>query len=313
MVVITRGISGGFLLGGFKITGVVSGSGCHGIVFLCRDRNESLFAMKVERNRKDMRNDNLALSDIMAHPSIRLAEDLHIPRLRKAFRANSREILVMELLGPDLQTLWNVCGETFSCKTIIQIGLSLLTAYEQLHNAGWLHLTTKPENFCIGGTSATRHKVYLVDFGRAEKYALTDEDERPNHRPNRKTGYPCCLELYLSPNLENGDTPSRRDDLLALGLMLLRFSGTERPWAKMGFAGKAEWLTYLDMKEQPDAFESIITHCQQIGYDEEPNYEHLRDYLRRCAKANNIELDGKFDWDEYLEENRTGRVVLKDT
>ena len=77
----------------------------------------------------------------------------------------------------------------------MQIGLSLITAYEQIHRAGWLHLTTKPINFCIGGTLQTHHKVYAIDFGRAQKYIVKDECGRGRH-PSKHASSVAKYYLY---------------------------------------------------------------------------------------------------------------------
>ena len=148
--------------------------------------------MKIERKSHSMNTDNIALHEILDSPFNKGEDHLYIPRLEKSFREQGKEISVMELLGPDLRTLLQ-CIESFSTKTTMQIGLSLITAYEQIHRSGWLHLTTKPINFCIGGTPETCHKVYAIDFGRAQKYIVKDELGREAHRS--EANYWCCTIL----------------------------------------------------------------------------------------------------------------------
>ena len=59
--------------------------------------------------------------------------------------------------------------ENLSKKKTIQVSISILHALEEVHRAGWLHLNMKPINICVCGTEETRHKVFLVDFRRAER------------------------------------------------------------------------------------------------------------------------------------------------
>jgi hypothetical protein len=45
-----------------------------------------------------------------------------------------------------------------------------------------------------------------------------------------------------------------------------------------------------------------------LKYDEQPQYEELRQYLKTYAEQSGIELDGKYDWDNLLceEDGRIG-------
>jgi serine/threonine protein kinase len=212
--------------GGFRITGPISDCGSHGYVVSCTDQTKRLYAMKIARDYNEIATDVAAFSEIATHCSIKSLSsvDLRIPRLRSIFAQYGREVLVMESLGPDLAVLREAQkNRRFSLKTVLQIAVSLLTAYEQLHNTGWLHLTAKPRNFCIGGTAATKHKIYAVDFGRAQRYMEMDLQWGLNHRPFL-TGV--CESPQAEPfqsvwgEKENTNT-SRRDDMMSLSLALL--------------------------------------------------------------------------------------------
>src|SRR5436190_1627953 len=172
------------LVGRFKVVSMISDIGGNGLVVSCTDTaNNHQYAMKIERKSQSMDNDNIVLHNILNSPLNEREQNLYIPRLEASFREKGKEISVMELLGPDLLTLlYTSKSKTFSHKTTMQIGLSLITAYEQIHRSGWLHLTTKPVNFCIGGTRETRHKVYAIDFGRAQEYLVKHESGRNYHR-----------------------------------------------------------------------------------------------------------------------------------
>ena len=167
-----------------------------------------------------MRIDNIAFKEIMENPLNQQEQDLRIPHLKAAFQQEAREVSVMELLGPDLRILRRRLGhKPMSEKTIMQIGLSLLTAYEQIHRSGWLHLTTKPINFCIGGTAGTRHKIYAVDFGRAQSYLSTDENGTKVHRKQfaaANVGFLTNESSSIWSDLRL--TASRRDDIMSSGI-----------------------------------------------------------------------------------------------
>jgi serine/threonine protein kinase len=294
------------IVGGFTITKMVSETGAHGMVVACTDDTKARYAMKIELQPHEMDMDNLAMTEITNHPSNRLCKDLHVPRLYRGFKEAGKEIAVMDLLGPNLDELKCSVSGNPSRKTIIQVGISLLHSLEEIHRSGWLHLSTKPHNLCMGGTEATRHKMYIVDFGRAEKY-LTDEGL---HRPPKKesgrynVGYGLCSiwckEIF---------TASRRDDIMNLGFVLMSLDGRCKPWIRAGVSRK-QWLDGLSEPNGSQKLpgEKLVMEAYKLEYHEQPPYEELRQYLKTYAVQSGIVLDGKYDWDNLLceEDGRIG-------
>src|SRR5271154_702152 len=173
--------------------------------------------------------------DIISHTNITQANineiDLYLPRLHKAIQYQHSRISVMGPLGPNLKSIISIMnGKPFSLKTTLQIGISLISCYEQIHRAGYIHHSTKPVNFCIGGTLETRHKIYVVDFGRA--YPSLDENNK--HISQQHDGsHDCRVPFQFSSPSEVGC--SRRDEIASLGLMLLQLhSAIEMPWLHYG-------------------------------------------------------------------------------
>ena len=213
----------------------------------------------------------------------------------------------MELLGPDLFTLYSAVG-TFSLKTTMQIALSILTAYEQIHQTGWLHLSTKPLNFCVGGTPETRHKVYAVDFGRAESYFISGTTQ---HREKKKGVRTAGDYAFSSIWTDGGRTPGRRDELMSLSLMLMFLGGCKTPWNQIGDR-KSTWLQWLRDSETLTLYEEMVLQAWFLGYEEDVPYAKLKKLIRDHAQKYEIELDGKFDWDDLIHVNEDGRIVMKE-
>ena len=73
-------------------------------------------------------------------------------------------VLVMELLGPNIWSLFNKQGSNFSLKTLLMLAEQFLDRVEYLHKKNYIHKDLKPENFLMG-TGEKETMVYLADFG----------------------------------------------------------------------------------------------------------------------------------------------------
>ena len=92
-----------------------------------------------------------------------------IPHIRWYGQERDMNVLVMDLLGPSLEDLFNFCGRRFTMKTVLMLADQMISRIEWVHNKNFIHRDIKPDNFLMG---IGRHcnKVFLVDFGLAKKY-----------------------------------------------------------------------------------------------------------------------------------------------
>ena len=101
----------------------------------------------------------------------------------------------------------------------------MITRLEALHNKNLIHRDIKPENYVIGyGSNFT--VVHLIDFGLAKYY----KDSEGNHIPFIEKKGMIGTARYASTNAHLGYEQSRRDDLEALGYVLLYFAKGKLPW-----------------------------------------------------------------------------------
>eukprot|EP00427_Karlodinium_veneficum_P000847 CAMPEP_0169166988 /NCGR_PEP_ID=MMETSP1015-20121227/60231_1 /TAXON_ID=342587 /ORGANISM="Karlodinium micrum, Strain CCMP2283" /LENGTH=347 /DNA_ID=CAMNT_0009239667 /DNA_START=93 /DNA_END=1136 /DNA_ORIENTATION=- len=189
-------------------------------------------------------------------------------------------VLVMEFLGKSLEDRVQNCKGKFTVKTTVLVAEQILNRIEYLHSKGIVHRDIKPENF-MWGIKDKIHHLYLIDYGLSKKYY--DKQHVQMRQKLSLTG----TARYASINAHRGIEQSRRDDLEAIGHMLLYFLRAQLPWS--GLEAKSKQEKYRKIKEKkeeipiqelcagfPDAFEIYLNYCRNLGFKERPDYNFLR-------------------------------------
>lgn len=94
---------------------------------------------------------------------------LGIPYVHWFGQSNDYNAMVMELLGPSLEDLFNFCSRRLTLKTVLMLADQMIVNVEYVHGKNFIHRDIKPDNFVMG---IGRHcnRVYIIDFGLAKKY-----------------------------------------------------------------------------------------------------------------------------------------------
>jgi len=124
---------------------------------------------------------------------------LGIPHIRWYGQEKSFNVLVLDLLGPSMEDLFNFCSRRFSMKTVLMLADQMISRVEYVHDRNFIHRDIKPDNFLMG---IGRHcnKLFIIDFGLAKKY----RDSRKTHIPYREDKNLTGTARYASINAHIG-------------------------------------------------------------------------------------------------------------
>ncbi|CAF3331972.1 unnamed protein product [Rotaria socialis] len=226
-----------------------------------------------------------------------------IPHIQYYAQEKDYNVLIMDLLGPSLEDLFNFCSRRFTMKTVLMLADQMIGRIEFVHNKNFIHRNIKPDDFLMG---IGRHcnKVFLIDFGLAKKYRDNRTRQHIPYREDRNiTGEP----RFASINTHFGIEQSRRDDMESLGYVLMYFNRGSLPWQRLGAATKKQnYEKVLEKKMStpveilckgfPAEFAMYLNYCRGLRFEETPDYMYLRQLFRILFRTLNHQYDYTFDW-----------------
>jgi len=235
-----------------------------------------------------------------------------VPQVRWYGRQGPYNIMVMDLQGASLDDRFSACGRKFSLKTVLLLAEQMIERIEFVHSHGIVHRDIKPHNFLMGMGEA-QDRVLIMDFGLAKRYM--DRISGKHIACTEHRGVTGTVR-YASLNVHEGLEPSRRDDLEAIGFVLMHFLRGTLPWQGLKASSKrakhekikrCKQKTSIDelCKGYPDEFAQYLKHCRSLQYAERPDYEYLRKLMRDCMARERLKRDGVFDWTEGASEVST--------
>ena len=219
-----------------------------------------------------------------------------IPKIISYGKIIGFQVIIEELLGETIYLLWK--NKTFDIKNKINdlclIAIQCLDRLKFIHSKNTVHRDIKPLNFIFGKKDPKL--IYLIDFGIAKKYRSSRTGKHIKFKNIKKT---IGSIRYMSINGNNCCEQSRRDDLESLGYTLIYLIKKTLPWKYIELLNinkrdkyrKVRDLKISTLPEElcsglPKEFCDYIKYCRNLSFEQEPNYNYLKNLFLEIIKNN---------------------------
>ena len=210
-------------------------------------------------------------------------------------------ILVQTLLGPSLAALMDNYNIIFTIKDICMLSIQMIERLEYIHSKDYIHRDIKPHNFLMGLKDP--NILYIIDFGFSKKF----RSKKRNHIKFSITNNFIGTPRYCSINGLRGAEQSRRDDLESLFYVILYFFKGSLPWQNLRIKSRNErFFKINEMKKKadyknlcknlPKEFYDFGNYIKHLKFEEDPNYNYMKDLFYSILSKLKLENDGRFSW-----------------
>jgi len=211
-------------------------------------------------------------------------------------------VLVMDLLGPTLYSVWSQLGQRFSMKTLLMIVDQTLEVISHVHSRGYVHRDISPSNFMLG---PSKDRIYLIDFGQSKRpvIKLIPATRQRFSFARPIVGTPRFTSTFAHAGLE----PAYRDDMEALGYLWVYLASGRLPWqgitdctgpAKIERIGQMKMSTPLDQlcAGLPQEFAAYLAYVRSLRPHDMPDHNSARQMFQSLAEKLCPDEDSTFDW-----------------
>jgi len=179
-------------------------------------------------------------------------------------------------------------NDEISIHKLNRIFLQCILILESIHKLFVIHSDIKPQNFML-----KNGELFLIDFGLSTFYI----HENGEHIDERKSDTIIGTPKYISFNIHNGISPSRRDDLISIGYMYIFMFCRELPWESIPnneldeniyhelsinhYKNKKrleykswDYLKPISLKIN-QKIHDYLDYCYKLKYKDKPNYHAI--------------------------------------
>eukprot|EP00929_Paragymnodinium_shiwhaense_P079522 TRINITY_DN41413_c0_g1_i1.p1 TRINITY_DN41413_c0_g1~~TRINITY_DN41413_c0_g1_i1.p1 ORF type:complete len:333 (+),score=39.68 TRINITY_DN41413_c0_g1_i1:46-1044(+) len=232
-------------------------------------------------------------------------------------------VMVMDLLGPSLEDLLHSCQPGLGLKSVLMLADQMITRVEFLHTKHFIHRDIKPDNFLLGvGDNADM--LHIIDFGLSKRYR---DPNTFQHIPFRDGKSLTGTARYCSIGTHMGFEQSRRDDLEAVGYILVYLARGKLPWQGLKAVSRKEKYDKIAESKAtcpveelcngcPEEFSVYAEYCRRMSFDCRPDYAFLRRLFKDIFMRQGFRNDGIFDWSageagnaDEIEDDQASRMV----
>ncbi|KAG5498851.1 hypothetical protein JKF63_03140 [Porcisia hertigi] len=285
------------------------GSGAFGEVFKGFEVNTGHpVAMKIELTKDDHRS-HLNLENRVYKRFNECPITVGIPKSYYCGCEGEYTVMVMDLLGPSLEDLFDLCNRRFNVKTVCMLGIQIIQRLQYLHSVGYLHRDIKPENFVMG-LGPYSHIVYVIDVGLSKAW----RDSTGKHIPCAEGKTLTGTARYVSINTHNGLEQSRRDDLESVSYLLSYFMRGSLPWQGLKLSKRdSHFESIRDIKiatspaelcrGYPCQLATYVEYARSLEFEAEPDYNLCLQLLSAAIADMGEEYDYCYQWIDRGEVN----------
>ncbi|PPD77108.1 hypothetical protein GOBAR_DD25970 [Gossypium barbadense] len=255
-----------------------------------------------------------------------------IPQLKWFGVEGDYNVMVIELLGPSLEDLYNYCNRKLSLKSVLMLADQLINRVEFMHSRGFLHRDIKPDNFLMGlgrkanQARAASHQCPLKVLEQLWYLTCFCLHCLLFHCLHAVFMFKICFNFYefaiftertrilqaqldmqaLTLTLESVEQ-SRRDDLESLGYVLIYFLRGSLPWQGLKAGTKKQKYDKISEKKMvtpvevlcqsyPSEFVSYFHYCRSLRFEDKPDYSYLKRLFRELFIREGYQFDFVYDW-----------------
>ena len=292
------------------------GVGSFGNVYsIIRLKDKSVFAMKTEKiNTKEK------MLESEAYILYNLQKGFGIPKLITYGHIKNYNILIETLLGDSLENIFIKRKVKCNIIDVCSIGIQIIDRLEWIHSKNIIYRDIKPENFLVGINDP--NVIYIIDFGLCKKYRSSKTGK--HILPKKNTKFNGNFK-FSSSNAIKGKEPSRRDDIISLGYMLIYLIKKELPWDYTFKENKiisSKYFELIYLKDTnadgalfsglPYEFKEFMLYAENLKFEEDPNYSYLRSILNKIIVNNNYSYKiYHFSWINNVKKDKNFLIEKK--